>query len=79
MLLDFLVLRRIRMEKVQETRLYKYLKEKDSQFISQLDEVIKYAEDMLPLINKVFASYTIHGIRHSIDIMEYMYQLIQHC
>ena len=67
------------MEKVQETRLYKYLKEKDSQFISQLDEVIKYAEDMLPLINKVFASYAIHGIRHSIDIMEYMYQLIQHC
>ena len=64
------------MEKVQETHLYKYLKEKDSQFISQLDEVIKYAEDMLPLINKVFASYTIHGIRHSIDIMEYMYQLI---
>ena len=64
------------MEKVQETHLYKCLKERDSKFISQLDEVIKYAETMLPLINNVFASYTIHGIQHSIDIMEYMYQLI---
>ena len=51
------------MEKVQETHLYKCLKERDSKFISQLDEVIKYAETMLPLINNVFASYTIHGIQ----------------
>ena len=66
LLLDFFVLRRIKIEKVQETHLYKCLKEKDSKFINQLDEVIKYAETMLPKINIVFASYTNHGIGHSI-------------
>lgn len=53
-----------------------WLKDKESEFLSKLDEVIKYAEDMLPQINNVFATYTIHGIKHSINVMEYMYSLI---
>lgn len=63
-------------EKVQETHLYLWLSAKKSHFIGQVDEVIRYANDVLPLINNVFSSYTIHGIKHSINVMEYMYALI---
>lgn len=63
-------------EKVQESHLYMWLKEIDSKFLNMLDEVIAYADAMLPQINNVFASYTIHGIRHSINVMEYMYELV---
>lgn len=63
-------------EKVQESPLYMWLKEKDSKFLSKLDEVIEYANTMLPQINNVFASYTVHGVKHSINVMEYMYALI---
>lgn len=63
-------------EKVQESHLYMWLKEKDSKFLSKLDEVIEYANTMLPQINNVFASYTVHGVKYSINVMEYMYALI---
>ena len=63
--------------RVQDTHLYMWLKDKESEFLSKLDDVIKYAEDMLPQINNVFATYTIHGIQHSINVMEYMYSLIE--
>lgn len=63
-------------EKVQESHLYMWLKEKDSKFLSKLDEVIEYANTILPHINNVFASYTVHGVRHSINVMEYMYALV---
>ena len=61
-------------EKVQETHLYKW--EKNSEFLGQVNEAIRYAETMLPLISKVFSDYTVHGIRHSINVMEYMFSLI---
>ena len=57
-------------EKVQETHLYKWLCEKNSEFLGQVNEAIRYAETMLPLISKVFSDYTVHGIRHSINVME---------
>ena len=38
-------------EKVQESPLYMWLKEKDSKFLSKLDEVIEYANTMLSLIH----------------------------
>ena len=63
-------------EKVQETHLYKWLCEKNSEFLGQVNEAIRYAETMLPLISKVFSDYTVHGIRHSINVMEYMFSLI---
>ena len=63
-------------EKVQETHLYKWLCEKNSEFLGQVNEAIRYAENMLPLISKVFSDYTVHGIRHSINVMEYMFSLI---
>lgn len=63
-------------EKVQETHLYGWLKARDSIFLPEVNKIIKYANDMLPLINNVFSSYTVHGIKHSINVMEYMYALI---
>lgn len=66
----------IMIEKVQETHLYLWLSAKKSPFIGQLDEIIQHANDTLPLINHVFPNYTIHGIKHSINVMEYMYALI---
>lgn len=42
-------------EKVQETHLYKWLCEKNSEFLGQVNEAIRYAETMLPLISKVFS------------------------
>lgn len=63
-------------ETVKETHLYRWLSDKNSSFLGQLDDVIKYAEDTLPLINTVFSTYTVHGIKHSINVMEYMYALI---
>lgn len=62
-------------EKVPESHLYMWLKEKDSKFLSKLDETIEYANTILPQINNVFASYTVHGVRHSINVMEYMYAI----
>lgn len=56
-------------EKVQESHLYMWLKEKDSKFLSKLDETIEYANTILPQINNVFASYTVHGVRHSINVI----------
>lgn len=41
-------------DKVQETHLYKWLCEKNSEFLGQVNEAIRYAETMLPLVNKVF-------------------------
>ena len=61
---------------VCETHLYKWLEERNSEFLGQVNDAIKYAEDMLPLICKVFADYTVHGIKHSINVMEYMFSLI---
>ena len=47
-------------DKVQETHLYKWLCEKNSEFLGQVNEAIRYAETMLPLVSKVFADYTLH-------------------
>lgn len=45
------------------------VKGKDSKFLSKLDETIEYANTILPQINNVF-------VRHSINVMEYMYALV---
>lgn len=42
-----------------------------------MNEAIDIANKMLPLINSVFTTYTIHGIKHSINVAEYMFDLIE--
>lgn len=51
-------------KEIKDTKLYKVLEERDSQYKPQLDLAINLAADMLALINKVFDTYTIHGITH---------------
>jgi len=55
---------------------YKYLKDKSSVFIGNIDKMIKYAEKTLPIINKIFSNYTGHGIDHSKMTIKYMSDLI---
>lgn len=57
-------------------KLYTLLKEKNSLFLNQVEQVYTYANATLPKLNRVFANYTGHGIEHSINVMEYMYNLI---
>ena len=63
-------------EEVQKSHLYMWLEGKESKFLSNLNEIIEHANTMLPQINNVFSSYTVHGIKHSINVMEYMYALV---
>lgn len=60
----------------ENTNLYKLLKEKNSPFLKQVEDIDKHARNILPKINRVFANYTGHGIEHSINVMHYMYELI---
>lgn len=41
-----------------------------------IDKIYQYAAGVLPKINHAFANYTGHGIRHSVSVMDYMYDLI---
>ena len=59
-----------------EIEVYKYLKDKNSVFIRNIDKMIIYAEETLPSINKIFSNYTGHGIDHSKMTIKYMSNLI---
>ncbi len=61
---------------MKNTKLYRELQKRESGYLKQVDHVYKYAEDMLPKINRIFANYTGHGIEHSINVMNYMYDLV---
>lgn len=61
---------------LENTKLYQELKNRESQYKAQVDEIYKYASEMLPKINRVFANYTGHGIEHSVNVMQYMYDLV---
>lgn len=62
---------------IKDTLFYKVLKKrKKTQLLNMVDIAAAKCEETLPLINKVFSNYTLHGIRHSLNIMEYMAVLI---
>lgn len=60
---------------ISETKVYRLLKSRDSSFLNLVEEIYKYAHDLLPKVNLVFPNYTGHGIMHSINVMEYMFDL----
>lgn len=60
----------------ESPRLFKYLLRKKSAFVSNILEVARIVEPVLNKISEVFPQYTMHEIRHSIRIMEYIYDLI---
>ena len=61
---------------LENTKLYQELQKRESKYKAQIDETYKYASEVLPKINRVFANYTGHGIEHSVNVMQYMYDLV---
>ena len=60
---------------ISETKVYSLLKSRNSAFLILVEEIHDYAYNLLPKINTVFSNYTGHGIIHSINVMEYMFDL----
>ena len=52
------------------------MEKRESVFLNQVKDSINIANDMLPQINNVFNTYTIHGMKHSINVAEYMFELM---
>lgn len=61
---------------LENTKLYQELQNRGSKYIAQIDKTYKYASEVLPKINRAFANYTRHGIEHSVNVMQYMYDLV---
>ena len=64
-------------KEMNQTKVYKLLEKRKSVFLNQVKDAINIADDMLPQINNVFNTYTIHGMKHSINVVEYMFDLIE--
>lgn len=60
---------------IQRTKAYSLLKERNSAFIEKVDKTYDYATNVLPKINRVFANYTGHGIVHSLNVVDYMFDI----
>ena len=63
-------------KEMSQTKAFKLLEKRESIFLNQVRDAINIANDMLPQINNVFNTYTIHGMKHSINVAEYMFELI---
>lgn len=63
-------------KEMKQTKAYKLLETRESVFLNQVKDAIDIANDMLPQINNVFNTYTIHGMKHSVNVAEYMFELI---
>lgn len=61
---------------IKSTNLYNELQKRNSEYIVNIDKVYKETLEFLPKINRVFVNYTGHGIEHSLNVMEYMFDLI---
>lgn len=60
----------------EDIKIYKYLKDRKSNFIYNIDEMISYCSNILKYVNKVFDNYTNHDIEHSKMVIKYMSDLI---
>jgi len=61
---------------LNRAKIYQHLKTKESEYTKNIDKVANFAKGKLALIIKVFESYTNHDIEHSINVMDYMFSLI---
>lgn len=61
---------------MNSTKAYLLLQKRESPFLSQVNKAIEFASKILPMITKVFQTYTLHGMTHSVHVAEYMYELI---
>lgn len=61
---------------IKNTDLYNELINRESNYVVNVDKVYLQAKTFLPKINQVFSNYTGHGIEHSLNVMKYMFDLI---
>ena len=61
---------------IKSTNLYNELVKRKSGYIDNVNKVYALAEEFLPKINRVFVNYTGHGIEHSLNVIQYMFDLI---
>jgi len=61
---------------INDSKLYKILVERQSEFQKNIKNVFHYAKDLLPQVINVFSNYTQHDIDHSIMITNYMHDII---
>ena len=61
---------------IKDTKAYILLKSKDSLFINQIEQLYEYADKFLPQINRLFSNYTGHGLVHSLNVADYMFEII---
>lgn len=61
---------------IKNTNLYNELVKRKSEYIVNIDKVYVNAKEFLPKINRVFVNYTGHGMEHSLNVMKYMFDLI---
>lgn len=61
---------------IKNTNLYNELVKRKSGYINNINKVYALAEEFLPKINRVFFNYTGHGIEHSLNVIQYMFDLI---
>lgn len=63
-------------KEMNQTKAYSLLEKRNSPFLTQVNKAIDAASQILPMITKVFQTYTLHGMTHSVHVAEYMYELI---
>ena len=51
---------------------------RDSKFVNQIGELFEYANNFLPQINRLFSNYTGHGIVHSLNVIDYMFDIMDY-
>ena len=61
---------------LENIKLYNELLKRNSNYRIHVEKIYEYAVNVLPKINRVFANYTGHGIEHSLNVMQYMYELV---
>ncbi len=62
-------------ETIKNTKAYSLLLSRKSPFLEKVGKVYDYAIKFLPKINRVFANYTGHDVLHSLNVIDYMFDL----
>lgn len=65
------------MKSIKDTNAYLLLKRRESPFIIQVEKLSDYCYNVLPKINRLFSNYTGHGIVHSLNVADYMFDIIE--
>ena len=60
---------------IKDTKVYSLLLRRNTPFLEKVDKIYDYAINFLPKINRVFANYTGHDILHSLNVVDYMFDI----